>query len=74
MGCGLIWWLFGMSVSMVLSGESRISRWGVGRRPCWGNANLRCGHLLVETDAKMKELGPVGGGHWWCPLDLSMVV
>ena len=33
-----------------------------------GGADLRCGHFSVETFAKMKELGPIGGGTCqWCP-------
>ena len=29
---------------------------------CGGGADLRCGHFLVETYAKMKELGLIEGG------------
>ena len=45
---------------IVLSGGSRISRWG-GRRAV-GGANLRCRRFLVKTYAKTKELDPVGVG------------
>ena len=46
---------------MVLSGGSRISRWG-GRRPVGGGTNLRRVHFLAKTYAKTKEIDPVGGG------------
>ena len=47
------------------SGGSRISR--------WGGANLRRVHFSAKTYAKMKEIDPVGGAHWWCPLDPPMI-
>ena len=28
----------------------------------WGGADCQCGHVSVEMCAKMKELGPIGGG------------
>ena len=27
-----------------------------------GDVDLRCGHFLAKMCAKMKELGPIGGG------------
>ena len=46
-----------------------------GRRPV-GGVYLRRGQFLVETYAKTKELGPVGGGregvHWRHPLGPPM--
>ena len=44
---------------MVLSGGSRISHGGVWTH--WGGVDLRHRHFSVKMDAKMKELGPIGG-------------
>ena len=36
-----------------------------GCAPLWGAMDLQCGCFLVKMYAKMKELGPIGGG--MCP-------
>ena len=46
---------------MVLSGGSRISRWGGGGADPLGGRQLRCVHFLAKMYAKMKEIDPVGG-------------
>ena len=39
-----------------------------------GGVDLQCRHFLVKMYAKMKEFGPVGGGHTLArPLDLPML-
>ena len=43
------------------SGGSRISHRG-GMHLLGGGMDLRCRHFLVKMYAKMKELGPIGGG------------
>ena len=46
---------------------------GGGACTHWGGMDLRHRHFLVKMYAKMKELGPIGGGmHLACPLDLPM--
>ena len=45
------------------SDRSRISH--RGHAPIRGGMDLQCGHFLVKMYAKMKELGPIGGG--MCP-------
>ena len=52
------------------SDGSRISRRGACTH--WGGVDLRCGHFLVKMYAKIKELGPIGGVHLACPLDLPI--
>ena len=32
-----------------------------GHGPIRGHMDLRCGHSLAKTNAKVKKLGPIGG-------------
>ena len=64
--------IFGVPRISLISGGSRISRRG-GVDPL-GGVDLRCGCFLPKMYAKTKELGPVGGMHWACPLDLPMLI
>ena len=63
-------WLNENQAFIFNSGGSRISR--RGRGPVGGGENLRCRQFSMKMYAKMKELGPVGGVCWPCPLDPPM--
>ena len=43
-----------------------------GAKPVVRGSDVRCGHFLAKTYAKMKELGHIGDACWGCPLDLSL--